>query len=118
MYNIKADTIKNRLNILIEGILTTQDIESYMKDMRVTVSKLKPGFTTLLDLSKTTVFSQEILEKLQETKEVAVKGGMSKSAFFVSSVIMKMQMNRNFGEIGPKDMAFNSLEEAEKFLQE
>lgn len=116
MYNVKADTLKNRLYITVDGTIESSEVEVYKSNVKKCVSMLKSGFTAFMDLRKAEVFDQESMAQLQGTKEIAVAAGLSKSAMVVESPILKMQMNRNFKDVGPQDKAFNSIEEAEKFL--
>lgn len=58
------------------------------------------------------------MNQIQGTKMIAVDAGLTKSAMVVESAILKMQMNRNFKDVGPQDKAFTELDEAEKFLDE
>lgn len=116
MYIIKADTSINRLYITVEGTIENSEVEVYTNTLKKNVNMLKPGFTALLDLRKAKVFGQEEMKSIQGTKEVAVAGGLSKSAMLVESAVLKMQMNRNFKEVGPQDMAFTEYDEAEAFL--
>lgn len=116
MFSIKSDISKNKLLITIDGVLTSAELPSYKSEMKKVVGTLKPGFTALLDLRKASVFDQSILDGLKDTKEIAVKAGLTKSAVLVASATLKMQMNRSFKDIGPQDMAFTDITEAEKFL--
>lgn len=118
MYTIKADTSKNRLYITIDGTITKEELSTYTATLKENTGMLKSGFTALLDLRKASVFDQETMKELQNTKEIAVKAGLSKSAMVVESPTLKMQMNRNFKDVGPQDRAFNDVAEAEKFLEE
>lgn len=116
MYNVKANTLTNRLYITIEGTIEKSEMEVYKSNLSKNISMLKSGFTAVLDLRKASVFDQETMNQLQGTKAIAVAGGLSRSAMIVESAILKMQMNRNFKDVGPQDKAFTELDEAEKFL--
>jgi len=118
MYEIKADTLKNRLYVMVEGTIAFNEIEAYNTTMKKVVATLKPGLTALLDLRKTSVFDQESMKQLQGTKEIAIAAGLKKSAMVVESATLKMQMNRNYKDAGPQDKAFNDIGEAEQFLNE
>lgn len=118
MYAIKTDKQKNRLYIMVDGTIAINSIDAYNEEIRKAVSSLKAGFTALLDLRKTSVFDQESMKQLQGTKDIAVKAGLKKSAMVVESATLKMQMNRNYKEVGPQDKAFNEVDEAESFLDE
>ncbi len=118
MYSIKADVSKNRLYVVVDGTVALDELDAYTADMKKNLGMLKSGFTALLDLSKTVVFDQDAMKQLQDTKELAVAAGLTKSAMVVASATLKMQMNRNFKSVGPQDRAFNDIGEAEKFLAE
>lgn len=118
MYEIKADKQKNRMYIMVDGTIAVNSVDAYQADMKKAVASLKSGFTALLDLRKTSVFDQESMKQLQGTKDIAVQAGLKKSAMVVESATLKMQMNRNFKEVGPQDKAFNDINEAESFLDE
>lgn len=118
MYTIKYDLSKNRLFVTLVGTMQKPEVPQYNADMKKNIGMLKTGFTVLLDLTEATIFTQEAisLESLIETKEIAVKAGMSKSAMVVTSPTLKMQFIRNFKSIGAKDEPFGSFEEAEAYL--
>jgi hypothetical protein len=118
MYDVKSNALKNRLYITVDGTIGKSEIESYKSNIKKNVATLKSGFTTLIDLTKASVFDQDSMMQLQGTKEIAIASGMKKSAMVVESAILKMQMNRNFKDVGPQDKAFTDLDEAEKFLNE
>lgn len=116
MYNVKTDILKNRMYITVDGTIGVDEVDNYTSDLKKNVAMLKPGFTALLDLRKAQIFTQETMQQLQGTKEIAVNAGISKSAMVVESVVLKMQMNRNFKEVGPQDQAFTEIDEAEEYL--
>ncbi len=118
MYTIKCDLKKNRLFVTLVGTMQKEEVPQYNADMKKNIGTLKPGFTVLLDLTEAKIFTQEAinLDSLVETKEIAVKAGMSKSAMVVTSPTLKMQFVRNFKSIGSKDEPFGTFEEAEAFL--
>ncbi len=116
MFDVKANTLKNRLYISIEGTVAGNEVENYKSGIKKNVAMLKPGFTALMDLRKCAVFDQEVMNQLQGAKEIAVGGGLTRSAMVVESAVLKMQMNRNFKDVGPQDKAFTELDEAEQFL--
>lgn len=118
MFEVKVNTLKNRLYVTVDGTITANELDAYRASMKKNVTMLKSGFTALLDLRKTSVFDQDTMMQLQGTKEIAVAGGLSKSAMVVESATLKMQMNRNFKDVGPQDRAFNDIAEAEQFLNE
>jgi hypothetical protein len=118
MYTIKYDLKKNRLFVTLVGTMQKEEVPQYNADMKKNVGMLKSGFTVLLDLTEAQIFTQEAisLESLVETKEIAVAAGMSKSAMVVASPTLKMQVVRNFKNIGVKDEPFGTYEEAEAYL--
>lgn len=118
MYEISADIRKNRLTICLDGTISTKSVEKYIASFREAILALKPGFTALLDLRRASVFERETIKELHDPKLIAVKAGLRKSAMVLSSPALKMQMNRNYGEIGIKDEAFTDIEEAVKYLDE
>lgn len=118
MFEVKVNTAKNRLFITIDGTIEAAQVEAYKAALKKNVTSLKSGFTTQIDLRKASVFDQETMQQLQGTKEIAVAAGLTKSAMIVESPTLKMQMNRNFKDVGPQDKAFNDIAEAEKFLDE
>ncbi|MHB8065596.1 MAG: hypothetical protein ACYDG2_23760 [Ruminiclostridium sp.] len=118
MYDVKANTLKNRLYITVKGTIGRSEVEDYKLAVKKNVAVLKSSFTALMDLRKSAVFDQESMAQLQGTKEIAVAAGLTRSAMVVESAIVKMQMNRNFKDVGPQDKAFTDLDEAEKFLND
>ena len=118
MYEVKANALENRLYITVDGTISPGELGGYKADLKSKVGQLKKGFTALLDLRKASVFDQGTMAELQGTKEVAVAAGLTKSAMVVESATLKMQMNRNFKDVGPQDKAFNEINEAEQFLND
>lgn len=116
MYEVKANALKNRLFITVDGTIAANEVDAYRSTLSKNISMLKSGFTALIDLRKASVFDQESMKQLQGTKEIAVAAGLTKSAMIVESAILKMQMNRNFKDVGPQDKAFTEISEAEDFL--
>lgn len=116
MYLVRADQQKNRLYITVEGAIKADEISEYSAKVQQSAESLKPGFTALLDLRRAAVLSPAALEDHKQAKERAVKAGLSKSAFVLESPVIKMQMNRVFKEVGPQDMAFTDIAEAEEYL--
>lgn len=52
MYQVKANTLKNRLYITIEGTIAKDEVEGYKSAFKKNVAMLKSGFTALMDLRK------------------------------------------------------------------
>lgn len=118
MFEINADIEKNRLIIYIDGTISIHSVEKYNKAMKEAIAALKPGFTALLDLQKALVFDMETIKQYQNSKYIAVSSGLKKSAMVIKSQVLKMQMNRIYGEIGIKDETFTDMDEAIKYLDE
>lgn len=112
MFKIEYFPAKNRVVCTVESI-TMDEVEAYRKEYTATMTKVKPGFTGLTDLSKGKLFTQEVAVALAPTGEESIAKGLTKWAYYTGSAVSKMQMKRMFGDIV---VSFEKLDEAEAYL--
>ncbi|WP_172195238.1 hypothetical protein [Saccharibacillus qingshengii] len=112
MFKIEYFPAENRVVCTVESI-TMDEVEAYRKEYTATMTKVKPGFTGLTDLSKGKLFTQEVAVALAPTGEESIAKGLTKWAYYTGSAVSKMQMKRMFGDIV---VSFEKLEDAEAYL--
>jgi hypothetical protein len=113
MYTIKLDSVKNRIYIDIEGMISINEVDDYNNKFMKAIDAAKPNFTICVDLLKSAVNRPEVAEKMNIPKEYATKKGYKSIAMIVNSIVFKMQIKRAYGE---KEGFFETLEEAEAYL--
>ncbi|WP_172254658.1 hypothetical protein [Saccharibacillus deserti] len=112
MFKIEYFPAENRVVCTVESI-TMDEVEAYRKEYTAIMTKVKPGFTGLTDLSKGKLFTQEVAVALAPTGEESMAKGLTKWAYYTGSAVSKMQMKRMFGDIV---VSFEKLEDAEAYL--
>jgi len=77
MYSVKADVLKNRLEITIAGRLTPEQVAKVGEESTAALAKLRPGFVAAIDLSEQGVALPEDIPILHafQTKLVAAAPG-------------------------------------------
>lgn len=120
MYKVASDPLKNRLYITLEA-LDTEDVKPILSDLNKNISKLKTGFTCLVDIRSMKFDPQT---KGAEYVEI-VQGALADSGMSnVVRVINKEDANYHLSmdelsiSLGYKAKPAYSLEEAERILDQ
>jgi len=120
-YEIYIDRDKNRAYMVFRGFWKNlemmPDIE---KDLTAYPKILKPQFTTLLDLREFKTPGPDVMEKFIKIQQENAKYEYYKAARIVTQPLEKLAADRVGKEADMKEKTafFNSLEEAEAWLDE
>lgn len=117
-YEINIDTQKNRIYLKVFGIWKDKaEVDTYPEDLKTASSLLARGFTIVADLRKMIPPTKDEIEEIHnKAQTVLIQSGLDRSAEVVSSVITKMAAGRYANKTGLKKMVFNSIEDAEEWL--
>jgi hypothetical protein len=119
MHEVKCDTVKNRLYIKIAGFITEQELKETADKTIENVKKLKPGFSTINDISgvKAGDMPQNTADLVRAQNFIHKSGG-GRVIRIVSSVITKTQFSASGQKAGYEKEAdiAASVAEAEKML--
>lgn len=118
MYTIKYDVSKNQIVATVHKMLYGDDFHRYGAQLVDVVENAKNHFTMLFDMteSKPKGITDEDVSAIKSMKEFALSKGMKKSAFVMSSTTLRLQLKRNLSDTIPEDGFFETLQEAEDFL--
>ena len=120
-YEMEVDRDKNRSYSIYRGYWESVDaVPHYLDDLRGVIKRLKPGFTTIIDLREMKIPHPDVMKLLIEAQEIGEKSGFSRSARIVLTPLEKLATKRIVSEASEKEKSreFNTVEEAEKWLDE
>jgi len=121
-YEIEVDREKNRSYSKYKGYWKSVDVvPNYLEDCsRELARRLKPGYTTVVDLREMKIPPPEVMELFLEAQKIDEDAGFSKSARIVSAPLEQLASKRISTEANVKEKSreFNSIEEAEAWLDE
>ena len=120
-YEISIDRDKNRAYMVFRGFWKNLDmVPDIEKDLTAYPKILKPQFTTLLDLREFKTPGPDVMEKFIKIQQENAKHEYYKAARIVTQPLEKLAADRVGKEanIQEKTAFFNSMEEAEAWLDE
>ena len=120
-YEMEVDKEKNRSYSKYIGYWESVDaVPNYLEDIKAVIRRLKPGFTTVIDLREMKIPHPEVINLMIEAQRVGEDAGFSKSARVVLAPLEKLATKRivNVANVKEKSREFNSVEEAEAWLDE
>lgn len=120
MFDVKADSDKNRLYITI-GKAGDEEIRGIVKEITHCVSRLKPGFSCLVDIRNMDIkYSEKQMYTMELIMGGLVDSGMGKVVRVVSkkNKISQMKMEKESRSLGYRARPASTIEEAESFLDE
>jgi len=116
MYEVRANTVKNRLYLTLDGKMDEDEANEAATEATAAVEELDPGFDIVNDMSGFQPVSQEAAERIGEAKEIMEVNDVGTVVRVVGdSSIGKMQFDR-VGETDYETMTAESVEEAESKL--
>ncbi|MFC1961076.1 hypothetical protein ACFLYO_10240 [Chloroflexota bacterium] len=119
MYDVRADTDKNRLYVVIEGYLTDPEVLDLIKDGKAGIDQLQPGFDVINDGRNYKPFSRKGTEYIVELLNYEIEHGRNRHVRIVDKVTLgEMQFERVTKDFDVAMLVVSSLEEAEKLLDE
>jgi hypothetical protein len=116
-YELLIDTEKNRMYYSLFGFWRGVDIvPNNYKDMKTSMSKLKPGFDILADLRTMKPPPEPVAELHISTQKLAMDMGLSRTAEVYNEDTVKFMAERYTRESNMNTQVFSSLSEAENWL--
>jgi len=117
LYNIKADTKKNRLYLTFEGSFNDDEAKLVARLTLEEVGKLQAGFDVINDISEFQPATPETTKIIQTVQEELVKLGVNRVVRVVGkSIIGHMQFKRTFKTFGKVAETAATVDEAAKML--
>lgn len=120
MYQVKADTEKNRLYITL-GKAGNEDIRGLIKEITHNVGVLTKGFSCLVDIRNMDItYSEKQMYTMELVMGGLVDAGMGKVVRVVSkkNKISQMKMENESRSLGYRARPASTIEEAENILDE
>ena len=121
-YEFFVDAQKNRIYLTIKGYWPSAEaIKDYIPDLRKCIARIRPGYTSLVDMTQGKIPHKDAFEVLIQGRELTLKAGLGKQAQIVTEPLEKLasdRINRETGLEKEKVRKFNAIEEAEAWLDE
>lgn len=119
-YEFHVDVQKNRFYLTMKGYWPSAEaIKDYIPDLKRTLSRIRPGYTALIDVSRGKIPHKDAFELIFQGRELTMKAGLGKQAQVISEPLDKLasdRINKKTGLEKEKVEKFNTLEEAEAWL--
>lgn len=116
-YSIKYNSSKNRFYLQIIGFWESpQQISGYLNDWEKALTKSRPGFTLLTDVTQMSIHPQSVREIHKKAQNLIVKAGVSKVAELQKNKIAEIQLNGLSKDTNMPKMNFNDLQQAIQYL--
>lgn len=118
MFDIKADTKKNRIIITIGKLEGEAEIKALVQSVKTACGELKKGFTCITDLRNYAVMDDRFEKYVQETQAAMIEAGLS-SVVRVrrgTGLLGHFQFDNASNQVGYHARNVTTMEEAEKIL--
>lgn len=117
---VKYDETKNRIYLFFEGTHDLLEAKRMRNEYAQAIELAGPGFTVLADFKNYTPGSKEVQEVHASAVHLAEEAGVSKVARVMGRTPLgEMQVSRIARkEVSYPSRSFETVEEAEKFLDE
>ncbi|OQX23554.1 MAG: hypothetical protein BWK80_25390 [Desulfobacteraceae bacterium IS3] len=116
-YTIKVDKKKNRVYNIFSGYWQKEsDVPNYLNDGHKAMKHVSKGFTCLTDTVKMKIPSEAISKLHVKMQKIYMDAGLRKTAEILPSALVKLAVKRLSDQSGMLAKAFDSWEEAEKWL--
>ena len=119
-YEFYVDEQKNRIYLTMKGYWPgAEAIRDYIPDLKKCISRIRPGYTSLVDMTQGKIPHKDAFEVLMKGRELTIQAGLGKQAQVVTEPLEKLASNRIDKETGlekEKVRKFNSIMEAESWL--
>lgn len=118
MHKAMADPEKNRLTIILEGLMNADEAKQAADEVSSALGTLKPGMDIINDISKFKPSSEETQAEIVRAQQSAVKAGAKRVIRVIESIIGKSQFKRLQQVAGASYEVFETgtLDEAVSFL--
>lgn len=119
-YTIEADTTVNRSYVVFRGFWPDKEEfkREYLTDVEKLLSRMSPGFTSLIDVRDFKIPPQSIMEAFIKAQELSKNKGVKKSATLTDQPIQTLASGRVGRESDTQMQSFNTLPEALQWLDE
>lgn len=120
MYDVKTDTVKNRIIITIGHLDGEAEMQALARDVTETCGKLEKGFTCITDLRKYEIQDDVFEPYVKQTQEAMIAAGLSKVVRVVreTGLLGHFQFDNASMDVGYHAENVTSMEAAEKILEE
>lgn len=120
MFQIRINYKRNALLNVMSGRIDAEEAKSIVKKFQEGVTRLKPGFAVITDITDFVPTTEEVRTILRDATRYAVKHGLGRTVRIVSdnltSNIGSIQFNRTEKKLGCMSEVVNSMAEAKKVL--
>jgi len=121
-YEFNVDAHNNRIYLTIKGYWPSAEaLANYIPDLKKCISKIRPGYTSLVDMTQGKIPHKDAFEVLMKGRELTIQAGLGRQAQIVTEPLEKLASDRINKETGiekEKVRKFNTLTEAEAWLDE
>ncbi|MFC1925469.1 hypothetical protein ACFLW2_02095 [Chloroflexota bacterium] len=114
---IRADVARNRLYVIVQGFLTSQENNESVDKILEALRKLRPGFDMITDMATMKVATEEGSEGFGRAHEAIKAMGQKNNILVVKDPLVRMQIERMSREAGTPAEFASSIEEAERILE-
>ncbi len=119
-YKLEVDSAENRSFSIYRGFWpdTEEFKKNYLANMQKLVSRLRPGFTTVVDIRELKIPAQGVMETIIKVQEMIKNAGVKRSARISDQAIQTIAADRvgRENEMKETTRTFNSLPEALAWL--
>jgi hypothetical protein len=119
-YKLEVDSAANRSFSVCRGFWpdTEEFRKGYLANIQRLISRLRPGFTTLVDIREMKIPPPGLAEMILKAQSMQKDAGLKKSARISDQPIQTMASDRmrREGEVEEMIRTFNSLPEAQAWL--
>ena len=117
-HEVWIDTTQNRLYTRAKGFFTAAEVEKTIKPILEELGKVKPGFDVISDVSELSVGTPKAIEVMHRIFDIYVQKKFGRIVFVMGESLARMQITRVAKEKGINLEIANSIEEAERMLDE
>ena len=120
MYQSTADIERNRLYITLKGRITAEESKKAAGQVLEDLKTLKSGFDVITDISEFEPVTQKETEVLVEVQKAFLEEGVNRIVRVIGdelkATVGKIQFERTSRQSNVTAENFNSIEEANRFL--
>jgi hypothetical protein len=117
MYNINADTQRNRLYITLVGFFSAEEIKKCGDETIAATRKLKSGYDVITDITQFKPGTAEVAKDIERVQTHFAQSGARQGVRVVGqNSSSNMQFSRVGKIAGYQSTAVTTLQEAEAFL--
>lgn len=115
-FELTWNQAENRLEFVMRGKWTAQDLQKWTTTYSATVRQGRPGWTLLGDMSEYPPQSEEVSAGHEKMMALTMASGAARVALVVPKAVVAMQMKRLQGNAGVNMKHVSSRDEALAYL--